>query len=262
MKTINTESLTSVNVRVYPPSEQGRGSFDGGKITEIKPIGFPGEGSAVTRIGPLFYWAWASANGPATIALQPHQGCEIASYVLKGELGHSDTGGHESRVAKGGVQVMQTGSGISHEECTFDATEFFQIWFEPNLREALTRPAEYHEASESELPVTETDGVRVKSIIGGKPSIKLVVDARIEHLSMAPDATHGNGQDNARTQAIVVVNGDFEVQNGGDSRLVKARDFLIVEGQLDAAQLKAGPTGGEVAVVDVPTEVSYSLLAR
>ena len=262
MKAIRTESLASGSVRVYPPSEQGTGGFDGGRITEIKPIGFPGEGSAVTRIGPLFYWAWASANGPATIALHPHQGFEIASYVLEGELGHSDTGGHKSRVGRGAVQVMQTGSGISHEERTFDATEFFQIWFEPKLREALTRPPEYHEASDSELPVTESAGVRVKSIIGGKSPIKLVVDARIEHLSLDPDVKHGIGRNKARTQAIVVVNGHFQIQNGGHSRLVKARDFLVVDGQLDDAQLKAGSTGGEVVVVDVPTEVSYPLLAK
>ena len=70
MKVTRTKSLQSSNapVRVYPPNEQGSGSFDGGKITEIKPIGFPGEGSARTRIGPLFYWAWATANGPATMS--------------------------------------------------------------------------------------------------------------------------------------------------------------------------------------------------
>jgi len=144
---------SSGSVRIYPPAEQGTGSFDGGRITEIKPIGFAGDGASVVRIGPLFYWAWASTKGPAKIALHPHRGFEIASYVLSGELGHSDTGGHESRVGKGGVHVMQTGSGISHEEQTFESTEFFQIWFEPDLREAITQPPTYNEASDSELPV-------------------------------------------------------------------------------------------------------------
>ena len=133
----STERLepSEARLRVYPPSEQASGSFDGGRITEIKPIGFRGEGSALTRIGPLFYWAWAESDGPATIALHPHRGFEIVSYVLNGEIGHRDTGGHEGRIRAGGVQVMQTGSGVSHEECTFEGhTEFFQIWFEPNLR--------------------------------------------------------------------------------------------------------------------------------
>ena len=38
---------------VYPPEDQSKGSLDGGRITEQKPIGFSGEGSAVTRVGPL-----------------------------------------------------------------------------------------------------------------------------------------------------------------------------------------------------------------
>jgi hypothetical protein len=43
-----------MEVAVYTPDQQGIGAFDGGKITEQKPIGFPGEGSEVIRIGPYF----------------------------------------------------------------------------------------------------------------------------------------------------------------------------------------------------------------
>ncbi len=250
-------------VRIYPPNKQASGSFDDGRITEIKPIGFPGEGSAVTRIGPLFYWAWASADGPATIALHPHKGFEIASYVLQGEIGHFDTGGHESRIGQGGVQVMQTGSGISHEERTFqDATEFFQIWFEPNLREAVRRPPEYRQATDAELPATESGGVRVKTIIGGKSPINLVTDARLEYWTFAANATLALREDPARTQAMVVVNGDFALQHGAERHLVQARDFVVLTGGLNHPRLEAGKTGGEVMVVDVPTVVSYPLLEK
>lgn len=139
--TKETESTkqAALDLTVYPADQQGTGSFDNGRITEIKPIGFPGDKSAVSRVGPLFYWAWASSHGEAEIALHPHRGFEILSYVLAGELGHYDTLGTRSRVKTGGAQVMQTGSGISHEEKTFGpGGEFFQIWFEPNLRLALS----------------------------------------------------------------------------------------------------------------------------
>ncbi len=39
----------AAKIHVYPTSAQGRGAFDGGRITENKPIGFSGEGSACTR---------------------------------------------------------------------------------------------------------------------------------------------------------------------------------------------------------------------
>ena len=252
----------SSQIRLYPPSEQGTGGFDGGRITEIKPIGFPGEGAAVTRIGPLFYWAWATSNGPATIALHPHRGFEIVSYVLDGEVGHFDTGGHEGRIGTGGVQVMQTGSGIAHEERTFGPTDFFQIWFEPDLREAVRRAPAYYDARDADLPVTDVRGVRVKSVVGGNSPIELVVDAQIQHLSIDSGLAYRVGTNGARTQAVVVIKGDLELQHGASSQLIQRRDFLVVEGRLDDTFLKARATGGEVVIVDVPTSVSHPLLSK
>lgn len=248
-------------VRMFPPDKQGTGSFDGGRITETKPIGFSGDGAFVSRVGPLFYWAWASTKGPAKIALHPHRGFEIASYVLKGELGHSDTGGHKSRVGKGGVQVMQTGSGISHEEQTFETTEFFQIWFEPDLREAMHQPPTYSEASDPELPVTQIGDVRTKSIIGGTSPIQLVTDVRVDHITMGANATYTFDATADRSHALVVVDGKFEVFARANKHSTQARDFLVIDGDAEA-RLQASSTGGDVVVVNVPTSVPYPLLTK
>ncbi|MDN4593273.1 hypothetical protein [Polycladomyces subterraneus] len=69
---------------VYTPDQQGTGAFDGGKITEQKPIGFPHEFSAVKRVGPLFYWSWFYAKEEGMIGAHPHQGFEIVTYVIQG----------------------------------------------------------------------------------------------------------------------------------------------------------------------------------
>jgi len=133
-----TQDKAVLDIKIYPPEAQGVGQFDGGRITEIKPIGFPHEGPAIENLGPLFYWAWATAKGYGKIALHPHQAFEILSYALEGEIGHYDTLGHRSRVQAGGAQVIQAGSGISHQEETIgDFTDFFQIWFDPDIRKAL-----------------------------------------------------------------------------------------------------------------------------
>ena len=253
-------NVTQDKICVFPPDKQGTGSFDGGRITEIKPIGFPGDGAFVSRVGPLFYWAWATTKGPAKIALHPHRGFEIASYVLKGELGHSDTGGHKSRVGAGGVQAMQTGSGISHEEQTFEATEFFQIWFEPDLREAMKQPPTYSEASDAELPVTLEGDVRTKTIIGGASPIRLVSDVRVEHVTLGANATYSFDATAERTHAVVVVDGDFEVYTQANRHFAQRRDFLVIDGNAEA-QLTS-PTGGEVVIVNAPTSVSYPLLTK
>ncbi len=112
------QNKADLDIKIYPPESQGMGQFDGGRITEIKPVGFPHEGPALKNLGSLFYWAWASANGYGKIALHPHQGFEIMSYALEGEIGHYDTLGNRSRV--------QAGSGISHEEETVgEFNDFF-----------------------------------------------------------------------------------------------------------------------------------------
>ncbi|MFC4322973.1 pirin family protein [Litchfieldia salsa] len=105
-----------MEIKLYPPNKQGTGQFDNGKITEQKPIGFPGEGSEVMRVGPLFYWAWAKADKVGYIPKHPHQGFEIITYVVSGKAEHGDSLGTKSVVGPGGIQVMQTGSGVWHEE--------------------------------------------------------------------------------------------------------------------------------------------------
>ena len=84
----------------------------------------------------------------------------------------------------------------------------------------------------------------------------------MEYWTFAANATYEIGEDKARTQSIVVVNGDFAVQDGAESRLVHARDFLVVTGGLGNVRLVAAETGGEAMVVDVPTVVSYPLLHK
>jgi len=40
------QNKADLDIKIYPPESQGVGQFDGGRITEIKPVGFPHEGPA------------------------------------------------------------------------------------------------------------------------------------------------------------------------------------------------------------------------
>ena len=42
-----------MEVQIIKPQDQAIGQFDGGKIKEQKPIGFPGEGSLINRLGHI-----------------------------------------------------------------------------------------------------------------------------------------------------------------------------------------------------------------
>jgi hypothetical protein len=57
-----------MNITVYTPNQQGIGAFDGGKITEQKPIGFSGEGWSVILLGR------GKAKEAGFIPAHPHEG--------------------------------------------------------------------------------------------------------------------------------------------------------------------------------------------
>ena len=84
---------------VYTTDRQGTGAFDGGKITEIKPIDFPGGTSEAARIGPLFYWAWASSSGEGVIGnfnCALGQCCKGGRFAHIGLANQPNTHGHSS----------------------------------------------------------------------------------------------------------------------------------------------------------------------
>ncbi len=253
----------SIEIQVYPPGRQARGAFDGGKIQEIKPIGFPGEGSAVRRLGPLFYWAWATASEPALIGLHPHRGFEIMSYVLAGELAHRDTLGTRSTVSEGGAQMMQTGSGVSHEEEMLRAgTEFFQIWFEPDLEEALSRKPVYREFRSQDLPTRVKDGVQVKHVLGEGAPFSYVADAAMQDVRIESGRFYIRDLKAGRALAVVAVEGEgvWEIDQD-DPVPFSTRDFTVIRARRDARVRvrPAGKTGLRLAVVETPHQVDYPL---
>lgn len=257
-------TTTKLDIKLYPPEAQGVGQFDGGRITETKPLGFPGEGPEVPDMGPLFYWAWATAEGYGKVGLHPHQAFEIMSYALEGEIGHFDTLGNRSRVKAGGAQVMQTGSGVSHEEETFgDRTEFFQIWFDPNLNKTITDNPTYQEFSQEDFPVLEKDGVSIKSVIGESGPISLKAEAVMK------DATIASGHQLLwdlkadRSLAVVVIDGEglvVDEETGRKDRIGK-KDFVRIHAQTESKVCFQATLEGalRLAIIEAPATVNYPL---
>jgi len=253
---------------IYGPTLQATGGFDGGKIKEQKPIGFPGEGSAVRRVGPLFYWAWATAEKDGYIPLHPHQAFEIMTYVLQGKAEHGDTLGTRSTVGPGGAQVMQTGSGVSHEERFVGPDmEGFQIWFEPHIEKALRMTPTYKQYEHEEFPIAAQDGVVKKTVLGEGSPIKLVTDALMWDVTIEPGKRYRHPVAAGRTITALALRGGGKWANGeGDASpsAFNHRDFIVVRAD-DAfeAVIDAADTGEtRLILIDVPTKVDYPLYPK
>ncbi|NCQ40905.1 MAG: pirin family protein, partial [Cyanobacteria bacterium] len=74
--------------------------------------------------------------------LHPHKNAEILTYIVSGELTHTDSLGHREIIKRGDVQYTNAGSGIEHSEInqhSSEAVHLLQIWILP--KDQNTTPA-------------------------------------------------------------------------------------------------------------------------
>jgi len=77
--------------------------------------------------------------------LHPHESMEIFTYVVEGQLAHSDSMGNGATIEAGNMQYMSAGTGIRHSEfnpSSSKQTILYQIWLTPSSRGGEPRYAE------------------------------------------------------------------------------------------------------------------------
>ncbi|HTA28059.1 MAG TPA: pirin family protein, partial [Bacteroidia bacterium] len=91
----------------------------------------------------------------------PHRGIATLTYVMNGEVEHTDSKGHRAKVNSGGIQWMKAGNGIIHEEAlnidpltTDRLTHGFQFWINLPSKNKTEAP-EYIPMQANEVPVKE-----------------------------------------------------------------------------------------------------------
>jgi len=147
---------------------------DIGDLVTRRPVPGPGIGNVgaflfLNHHGPQTY---APNNHGLPFGPHPHRGFETVTFILEGELAHTDSAGHESIIRAGGVQWMTAGSGIVHAEvspATFKRDggemEILQLWLNLPARLKMT-PPRYFGAQADAIPAISTDGATVHLIAG------------------------------------------------------------------------------------------------
>lgn len=256
-----------MHTQVFSADQQGVGAFDGGKFLEQRAISFPGEKTAVDRVGPLFYWAWGKAADAAEIGMHPHKAFEIVTYVIEGLVEHRDSLGSLETVTDGGAQVIQAGSGVYHSEAFRTAgTEGMQIWFEPHLSETVKKPATYNQYEHDKFSVNQKDGVTSKAVIGGDAPIQLDTDVNMYDWTLEPGATLTYALDPKRQLAFLVIRGQGLAADGSSSEALAHKEFVITQtdhANGESLRLQADSEQGmRLIAIDVPKDPGYALYRK
>lgn len=191
----------------------------------------------------LFSWSHSRFVRAVEFGLHHHEGANS----------HYDTAtGQWVALHAGDVQIVRSGSGISHYERMDRGSRAFQIWFDAGYQAALQREPSSTDHPASDFTSTTVAGLTTTDLVGGAGP----VHARTEGLLVRRFAVA------AGTSALVEVGDDrfsaaYVICGTGsiEGAAFDADDAVLVDG-LPSVEVVAG-TSTELFVVSVPAHPSY-----
>lgn len=245
-----------MSIQILKSQDQNKGAFDGGLIQERKPVAFPGENPVLQPFSTLFYWAHAWSLHGGTIAEHPHRGFEICTFVLEGTIEHYDS---KTRrwipLEAGDVQIIRSGSGISHAEKIKAGGQIFQIWFDPNLKQSLGAEPSYNDYRASAFSVVEGQGIKTQTLVGYGSPLRMDTPVHIRRVQFQ-EGQHALPMKTGYRAGAFTIDGEFSLQ--GQS--LKKNDFVVMTDETEV-QLEA-VSRSDLFIVEVPYPAPYETYAE
>lgn len=141
--------------KTYPNRETQLGNLPISRALPIRKQRLVGPWCFLDRFGPLAF----ADERPMSVPPHPHIGLQTVTWLLEGEVRHTDSLGQEAVVRPGGVNVMTAGRGIAHAEETPPTNSGrlngVQLWVALPNEHRHTAPAF---TSVAQVPVLEEPG--------------------------------------------------------------------------------------------------------
>ncbi len=201
------------------------------------------------RFGPVAF----SAGRPMDVPPHPHIGLQTVSWLLEGEVLHSDSLGYQATARPGGVNVMTAGRGIAHAEETprqnSGRLNGVQLWVALPDADRRTDPSFVHL---EQVPVVAEAGGKVQVFVGAYDGVSspaphfssiLGLDVEIRRKGSLPLAL-----DPACEHALLVLGGDCRLQ---DDRPLE-QGFLYYLGTQRPALEVHSEAGGRLLLIGGP----------
>ncbi|QDE39437.1 pirin family protein [Luteibacter pinisoli] len=191
------------------------------------------------HFGPLRVINEDRVAAGAGFGTHSHRDMEIISYVLEGELAHSDSMGNKVVIKPGEVQIMSAGTGVTHAEENHakTLTHFLQIWIIPN-RQHLKPGYE-----QTFFPDAEKRGKLrlVASQNGEHGSVTVHQDVRLYAGLFGPDESAHHNVDYERMVYVHVVRGSVHVNghplSAGDAAKITDESRVVISDGVDGEVL-------------------------
>jgi redox-sensitive bicupin YhaK (pirin superfamily) len=100
----------------------------------------------------------------------PHRGFQTVTYMLNGKMGHKDSVGNEGVIEDGGLQWMNAGKGIIHEEMpkqTEGRMRGFQLWVNLPASEKMSEPG-YEDIKSAQINETTLTQHTLARVLAGE----------------------------------------------------------------------------------------------
>jgi quercetin 2,3-dioxygenase len=153
-------------IQIQKVADQFNTNIFNGNFIVNKPVA-SGTNARVKPYSNLFYWSHAIAIEDCEFGLHPHEGFEIMTFILEGNVTHYDT---VTRIwtplLTGDFQVIQSNSGIQHQERIAKGTRSFQIWFDPNFYKSVKQAPTYVDYHSKDFQEKIENGIKTVTYIG------------------------------------------------------------------------------------------------
>ena len=146
----------------------GMPTSDGAGVSLTRIIGEPD----LPRLDPFLMLDLFGSDNPgeyiAGFPPHPHRGFQTVTYMLAGKMRHKDSVGNEGVIDAGGIQWMNAGRGIIHEEMPEQEEgllQGFQLWVNLPAIEKMSAP-NYQDIQPDSVPMAHIQNADVKVLAG------------------------------------------------------------------------------------------------
>lgn len=223
----------------------GIATSDGAGVSLTRIIGQPN----LPRLDPFLMLDFFGSDNPgeyiAGFPAHPHRGFQTVTYMLAGKMRHKDSVGNNGLIEAGGIQWMNAGKGIIHEEMPEQEEGLlkgFQLWVNLPASEKLSAP-NYQDITPDKVPTVNNDDAEVKVLAGQVSGVIGPVKTTAVAPMFLDVALSGNVSidiSDGDSAFIYVYEGDVAIlDNFGERKLLKCGQLAVLTQQGNAVRLSS-----------------------